>query len=42
MADFSVKPLSPSTWPDFAALVEKHHGVWGGCWCMAFHAAGVG
>lgn len=42
MPDFAVKPLGPSTWPDFAALVEKHHGVWGGCWCMAFHPEGVG
>jgi hypothetical protein len=21
---------------------ERHNGVWGGCWCMAFHAEGVG
>lgn len=42
MTDFTVKPLGPSTWPDFAALVERHGGVWGGCWCMAFHAEGVG
>ncbi|MDX8520779.1 GNAT family N-acetyltransferase [Mesorhizobium dulcispinae] len=39
---FSVKPLDMVTWPDFAALVERHNGVWGGCWCMAFHAKGVG
>jgi hypothetical protein len=42
MASFSVKPLDETTWPDFARLVERHHGVWGGCWCMAFHAEGVG
>jgi GNAT superfamily N-acetyltransferase len=42
MSDFSTRPLDPSTWPDFAALVERHKGVWGGCWCMAFHAEGVG
>ena len=41
-AGFSVKPLSRATWPDFAALVERHNGVWGGCWCMAFHSEGVG
>ena len=40
--DFAVKPLEPSTWSDFAALVERHNGVWGGCWCMAFHPEGVG
>jgi GNAT superfamily N-acetyltransferase len=42
MPEFSVKPLDPSTWSDFAALVERHNGVWGGCWCMAFHPEGVG
>src|SRR5574341_1258645 len=42
MSDFIVKPLDESTWPDFARLVEKHNGVWGGCWCMAFHEEGVG
>jgi GNAT superfamily N-acetyltransferase len=41
-SDLAVKPLGASTWSDFAALVEKHNGVWGGCWCMAFHAEGVG
>jgi GNAT superfamily N-acetyltransferase len=25
----------------FAALVERHNGVWGGCWCMEFHAEGA-
>ena len=42
MSEFTVKPLDESTWPDFARLVERHNGVWGGCWCMAFHAEGVG
>jgi ribosomal protein S18 acetylase RimI-like enzyme len=42
MSDFTVKPLDESTWLDFARLVEKHNGVWGGCWCMAFHQEGVG
>lgn len=36
------KPLDETTWPDFAGLVERHNGVWGGCWCMGFHAEGVG
>ena len=40
MPEFSVKPLSPVTWPDFAALVERHNGVWGGCWCLEFHPEG--
>ena len=42
MTGFSVRSLDASTWADFARLVEKHNGVWGGCWCMAFHPEGVG
>src|SRR6188474_543034 len=40
MAGFTVRCLDEVTWPDFAQLVERHNGVWGGCWCMAFHAEG--
>jgi GNAT superfamily N-acetyltransferase len=36
-ASFTTKPLDRSTWPDFAALVERHNGVWSGCWCLSFH-----
>jgi ribosomal protein S18 acetylase RimI-like enzyme len=36
------RALDASTWSDFAQLVERHNGVWGGCWCMGFHAEGVG
>jgi hypothetical protein len=35
--EFMVKPLGPETWGDFAALSERHNGVWGGCWCTWFH-----
>ena len=42
MSNFIVKPLDENTWPDFAQLVEKHNGVWGGCWCMAIHEEGIG
>ncbi len=31
------KPLTAATWPAFARLVEKHHGIFGGCWCISFH-----
>ncbi|HZY69374.1 MAG TPA: GNAT family N-acetyltransferase [Thermoplasmata archaeon] len=31
------RPLSVDTWPAFARLVEKHHGIFGGCWCISFH-----
>ena len=36
------RALTPETWQAWAALVDRMHGVWGGCWCMAFHAEGVG
>jgi ribosomal protein S18 acetylase RimI-like enzyme len=31
------KPLTDETWPAFARLVEKHNGIFGGCWCISFH-----
>lgn len=37
---FTIAPLTEATWPAFADLVARHDGVWGGCWCMAFHADG--
>lgn len=39
---YRVRPLDGTTWPDFVSLVERHNGVWGGCWCMGFHSEGVG
>ena len=37
MTDYVVKPLDASTWDAFARLVERHNGVFGGCWCTYFH-----
>jgi len=37
LTQFSIRELGPRTWPDFAQIVEKHNGVWSGCWCVAFH-----
>ena len=37
MAEYIVKALDDSTWPAFAALVERNNGIFGGCWCMGFH-----
>ena len=37
MGDYAVKPLDADTWPAFARLVERHNGVFGGCWCTWFH-----
>ena len=33
----AVRPLTPETWEPYAALIERHKGVWGGCWCIGFH-----
>jgi hypothetical protein len=38
---YLTRPLTTETWPDFAALVEANNGIWGGCWCMGFHAEGL-
>lgn len=37
MNELTVRSLSEATWPAYASLIERHNGVWGGCWCMAFH-----
>ena len=34
---YSVRNLDASTWDAFAELVERNNGVYGGCWCIAFH-----
>ncbi|WP_030441761.1 hypothetical protein [Actinoplanes subtropicus] len=34
---YTVKGLDETTWPAFAALVERNNGIFGGCWCMGFH-----
>jgi GNAT superfamily N-acetyltransferase len=35
--NYTIKPLSAETWEAYAALAEKHNGVWGGCFCTWFH-----
>jgi hypothetical protein len=37
---YAIKALDESTWDAFAALVEANNGVFGGCWCIGFHAEG--
>jgi GNAT superfamily N-acetyltransferase len=37
IGDYTIEPLAPETWDAFARLVERHNGVWGGCWCVWFH-----
>ncbi len=36
-AAHSIEPLTARTWDAFAALVERHNGIFGGCWCTYFH-----
>jgi GNAT superfamily N-acetyltransferase len=37
VTDYTIRPLVPDTWDGFARLVERHNGVFGGCWCTYFH-----
>jgi GNAT superfamily N-acetyltransferase len=37
MSAYTIRALGPDTWDAFAALAEKHNGVWGGCFCTYFH-----
>ena len=37
MSEYRVEPLGPETWDAFERLVERHNGVFGGCWCTWFH-----
>ena len=34
---YEVRALTPETWPAFDALVQRHNGIFGGCWCIWFH-----
>lgn len=36
-AQLAIRSLDASTWSDFAALVERHSGLFSGCWCTWFH-----
>lgn len=35
----TIRALDPSTWAAFAELVERNNGIYGGCWCIAYHSA---
>jgi GNAT superfamily N-acetyltransferase len=37
LASYTTRPLDASTWEAFAELVERNNGIYGGCWCIAFH-----
>lgn len=34
---YRIEPLTRTIWPAYADLIEKHNGIWGGCWCLWFH-----
>lgn len=34
---YTTRVLDPTTGDIFAELVERNNGVYGGCWCTAFH-----
>ena len=38
----TIKELGLATWPDLVRVMEKHNGVWNGCWCVAFHPRPAG
>ncbi|WP_165355140.1 GNAT family N-acetyltransferase [Nocardioides oleivorans] len=35
---YEIRALTPETWPAFVGLNERMGGLFGGCWCVAFHA----
>jgi len=35
---YTIRPLDTFTWDAFAELVERNNGIYGGCWCVAFHS----
>ena len=37
MSGFTTKALTPETFEDFAALVERNKGMFASCWCTWFH-----
>ncbi|WP_231372360.1 hypothetical protein [Terracoccus sp. 273MFTsu3.1] len=37
MSDHTIRALTPETFGDFAALVERNKGMFASCWCTWFH-----
>jgi GNAT superfamily N-acetyltransferase len=38
---YTTRPLDPTTWEAFAALVDRNNGVFGGWWCMGGYPEGL-
>ena len=36
-AAYTIVPLTTETWSAFDAMVLRHNGIFGGCWCTWFH-----
>ncbi|MDN5725959.1 MAG: GNAT family N-acetyltransferase [Propionibacteriales bacterium] len=36
MTDYVIRPLDADSWDAFDALMRRHNGVFGGCWCIYF------
>jgi GNAT superfamily N-acetyltransferase len=34
---YTIGRLEAATWDVFADLVERNNGIYGGCWCIAYH-----
>jgi hypothetical protein len=37
VAEYAVNALATDTWDAYARMMERHNGVFGGCWCTYFH-----
>ena len=37
MSDYRIRALTPETFDDFAALIERNKGMFASCWCTWFH-----
>ncbi len=35
---YRIEALTSASWEAYEGLAERHNGVWGGCWCVFFHA----
>lgn len=36
-AQYTIGRLEEATWDAFSDLVERNNGIYGGCWCIAYH-----
>jgi GNAT superfamily N-acetyltransferase len=34
---YVTRPLEAATWAEFAELVDRNNGIFGGCWCIGYH-----